>query len=278
MARLPTVAPSSVHLAATPRVVGLNYVTFSGWQVEPIGSTQTWARNGGFFRYVTNAAQGWCSVPLVLPVGSVIKEVEVYGTTTAGSSAFVEIWQTIFAPENAVMLTQTAIPAGPGAYTVTVPANYTVNDTTQYLPFINILDTTIGATHVGGVRIGYVGVPQTPAFVALNPTPRVYNTRDTVGLTKLDVGEERTIALPVPVGVSAAVIQLTVTQTGTGGYVAVFPASAPSWPGNSSINWTAANSDVGNTVVSATSSDGKIKIRGGGTPTHVIIDVPGYLV
>lgn len=269
------------RLVATPKQAGLNYVLYSGFQIEPITSVQKWERFEGAFRFTGTAPgdQGYCQPSIELPLGSVVREIEVYGVSGTGSVATLELWQTsvqTIASADQV-LADIAIPAGAGHFTVTVAVELEWNDQTQTIPFINILDTVARATAIKGIRIGYEAVAQVPAFVPISPIPRPYNTRDTAGLTKLNPGEERTITLPVPAGISAAVVQLTVTETGAGGFVGVFPADAASWPGNSSINWSAVNENVGGTVVTAVSADGKIKIRGGGSPTHVIIDVPGYL-
>jgi hypothetical protein len=115
-------------------------------------------------------------------------------------------------------------------------------------------------------------------FVAL-PTsvnPRVYDSRQGGG-TKLAPGEERTITLPVPAAIGAAVFTLTLTRTeGAGGYVAAFPAGIP-WPGNSSINFFGPNHDIATSVVCAVSADSRITLRGGDNRTDVIVDVAGWI-
>ena len=72
-------------------------------------------------------------------------------------------------------------------------------------------------------------------------------------------------------------VEMTVTETVVGGFVAVFSAGI-AWPGNSSINWAASNQTVANGVITAVDGNGNIKIRGGGNPTHVIIDRIGFMV
>ena len=59
-------------------------------------------------------------------------------------------------------------------------------------------------------------------------------------------------------------------------FVTVF-AGGVAYPGNSSINFTGAD-QVANGVLSATNAAGQITIRGGGSPTHVIIDRIGFMV
>jgi hypothetical protein len=273
----PSAALEVASLGETPVKETLDYFFVSGWEIQPLSSTQKWNRYDNAFRFLSTVAgeQGYALIPMSLPVGAVLKEIELYGVTAAGSASSLQLWTSgglNFG--GASQTTNAAIPVNAGAFTVTMAADVTVSTTGAVRAFLNINDTVAGATRITGARIGYVPLP---AFVALNPIPRPYNTRDTPGLTKLAAGEERTIQLPVPAGISAAVVQLTVTETGPAGFVAVFSAAAPSWPGNSSINWFAANSNVGNTVLTAVSPDGKIKIRGGSSSTHVIIDVPGVI-
>jgi hypothetical protein len=109
------------------------------------------------------------------------------------------------------------------------------------------------------------------------PIPRVYNSRDG-GQPKRGDGEERTVALApgIPAAANAAVINLTVTETVAAGYVAVFPANV-AWPGNSSINWSDPIQNIANTAITGIDPSSQIKIRGGANPTHVIIDVLGWL-
>ena len=92
---------------------------------------------------------------------------------------------------------------------------------------------------------------------------------------KLQNNEERVVATGVPAGALAAVINLTVTETEQGGFVAVFPANS-TWPGNSSINWSTSGQNLANSVISATDATGHIRVRGGVNPTHVVVDVQGH--
>ena len=57
----------------------------------------------------------------------------------------------------------------------------------------------------------------------------------------------------------------------------MFPADIV-WPNNSSINWKSANQDIANGVITALDPAGRIRIRGGNTPTDVVIDRIGWLI
>jgi hypothetical protein len=116
--------------------------------------------------------------------------------------------------------------------------------------------------------------PPPAAFNAVSPITRVLDTRSAGG--KLQPDEERIVDLGVRGSVRAAVINLTVTETEVAGFVAVFPADV-TYPGNSSINWSASDQNIANGVITAVDATGKIKIRGGVNPTHVVIDVQGVL-
>jgi hypothetical protein len=158
---------------------------------------------------------------------------------------------------------------GAAIQTATLAVSELVDGQSTYMALMNVGTT---AQRVHGLVVGYSVPPS--SFVPISPVNRVLDTR---GSTKLGVNEERTIVLGTPASASAAVINLTITNTeGAGGFVAVFRADVP-WPGNSSINWSSAGQDVANGVVTATDVAGAIKIRAGGNRTDVVIDVQGYL-
>jgi len=123
------------------------------------------------------------------------------------------------------------------------------------------------------VTLGYT--PPTQSFIPFSgAVPRVLDTRNTGG--PLQPGEERVVDLGFP-GARGAVLNLTVTNTVGGGFVAVFPANV-AWPNNSSINWSSGNQNIANGVITALDSSGQIKIRGGASPTDVVIDRIGWLI
>ena len=268
----PNAAQTSVATATQP---GLRYLTLSGCDVRPLDDVLGWSADSGTFRFRTTG-NAYASLPCDLPVGSVLREIEVYVTTAPLSAMSVLLAAKRFSDGVLQNINAGVATSGAALSAVTVAAEFevTAEAAPVVLLYLGDIDAGAGATQIHGARIAY---EPAPSFVPFTPVPRPYNTRDTAGLTKLDVGEERTITLPVPPSASAAVLQLTVTETGPGGFVAVYPAGT-GWPGNSSINWSGASSNVGNTVITAVSPNGQITIRGGGSPTHVIVDVPGYLL
>jgi hypothetical protein len=76
------------------------------------------------------------------------------------------------------------------------------------------------------------------------------------------------------VGVSAAVLNVTVTDTTASSFLSVFP-EGQSNPGTSSENW-AAGATVANRVVAPLSSSGQISVYNAFGQADVIVDVSGY--
>jgi hypothetical protein len=151
----------------------------------------------------------------------------------------------------------------------------------------NLWFSVPGAAITDPVRwIKLAGSATAGSFVALASPVRVYDSREgTVG--KLKGGEERivdlttgkkgTTSIPgIPAGTSAAAFNLTVDATTASGFVSVY-ADGATFNDTSNANWADAGMVAANYVVSAVSSAGKVKVRGGGAgTTHVIIDVAGY--
>ena len=175
---------------------------------------------------------------------------------------------TSWSPRDAVRVT--TLPVGADTQTTTLTFDEPIDGTATYLgDFVpGRADQVICA-----LLVGYEPPPP-GAFVAVSPITRVLDTRTTGG--KLQPDEERIVDLGVQGPVNAAIINLTVTETEGAGFVAVFPADV-AYPGNSSINWSASDQNVANGVITSVDSTGKVTIRGGVNPTHVVIDVQGVL-
>ena len=257
---------------AVALTAGLSYVVIDPTAFGPFTTAsggQILSSNGAGVA----AASGALVAPIVLPVGVTLKEVTL-GYVSVSGTATLSFFRKPLMGSYTQVGSDTLLPAGPGFQTITITVNEPVDGQSTFMAAV-VMGTT--SQRVGGLIAGYAipSVPTPPAFVPINPVNRVLDTRN--GSTKLGPGEERVVVLGVPGSASAAVINLTITQTeGAGGFVAVFRADQP-WPGNSSINWVAANQDVANTVVTATDAGGSIRIHGATASTHVVIDVQGYL-
>ena len=82
----------------------------------------------------------------------------------------------------------------------------------------------------------------------------------------------------VEVGATAALINLTITQTVGGGFLAVVAAGA-TWAGNSTTNWSASNQTVALTTIVGVDAQRRIDVRargGTGASSQFIVDVIGY--
>jgi hypothetical protein len=80
--------------------------------------------------------------------------------------------------------------------------------------------------------------------------------------------------VPVPTTASAAVLNVTVTNTMSSGFVTVFPAGI-TWPTVSNLNFVAGQS-VANLVTVPLSATGAVSIYSSGTSADVVVDVEGY--
>ena len=84
--------------------------------------------------------------------------------------------------------------------------------------------------------------------------------------------------IAVPPGATAAIVTLTVTETvGPGGFVKLYSAALTDPPATSSINWAGTNQNLAVSTQVAVDGTGSVKLTGGASSTHVVIDVIGYL-
>lgn len=260
--------------ALNPAVAGLTYIGFDGLDFFP---------NAPEDRYVDNLSgigkvngSGYLNAGLALPVGSVIRQINVayQGTPIVD----IGIRDLTGNAANVGAPLGIGLAAGGGQKTQTIeldgstdlrqPITIEANKTYTLRFFVGTGSTIYGAT------IGYT--PATQTFLPFSgEVPRILDTRTTGG--KLQPGEERTVALGLP-GVRSAVLNLAITETeGVGGFVSVYPANI-GWPGNVNINWSAPNQNISNGVISAVDANAAIKIRAGAAATHVVIDRIGWFV
>jgi hypothetical protein len=122
----------------------------------------------------------------------------------------------------------------------------------------------------------------------LLPVPlRAYDSR--LGDGKLQAGQTRTIGLStgkdaagnnviaVPTGATAAVVNLTITDTEGAGFVKMYSA-AISEPATSSINWSESDQNLAVSTPVAIDGQARIKLTGGVNATNVVVDVIGYII
>lgn len=115
---------------------------------------------------------------------------------------------------------------------------------------------------------------QIPAgYVATNPG-RIYDSRGPSGTgPRLAAGQQITVNSGQP-GASAVGVNITLTDTTAGGFVAAWP-SGP-WPGTSVINSSTAGESVANFLLVPVAADGTFRILTQNA-THIIVDIMGYM-
>jgi hypothetical protein len=124
---------------------------------------------------------------------------------------------------------------------------------------------------------GYFG--ETGArFAPLTPT-RILDTRIAGGPVApgTSISQQVTGTGGVPAfGVSAVVLNITVTEPASGGWLAAWPAGQ-ALPVASNLNYVAGQT-VPNLVVVKVGAGGKVNLYSSGGPVHVIADVAGYFL
>ena len=136
-----------------------------------------------------------------------------------------------------------------------------------------------GWSHVVADVVGWFGA-EVSTYNSLAPG-RVLDTRNGTGGFSAPVGGGGTVTVSVTgragvpaTGVSAVVLNLTVTEPSVGGFLSVFPSGAAR-PLTSSLNFVAGQT-VANLVMATVGSDGKVSIYNHAGSAHVVADVVGW--
>jgi subtilisin family serine protease len=128
------------------------------------------------------------------------------------------------------------------------------------------------------------GVPATDLFNALPAPVRAFDSRAGQGYaevtnrtTRIASGTQVVLDLDrpggIPVGATAAIVNLTAAQGTTAGHLTAFPADAAG-PATSSLNF-AAGQTIANLAVVPLDANGQMRLRSVGT-THAVVDVIGW--
>lgn len=139
----------------------------------------------------------------------------------------------------------------------------------------------VGSGATGGAAAWRrLSAPSAVGSLTLNASPiRAYDSRVTGG--RIAAGQERDVPLKtgggVPEGANAALLNVTVTDTSTAGFLKVFKPGA-AVPSASNINWDHTGSNVANNATVVLDTEERCRIRCGGTSasTHFIVDVLGW--
>ena len=132
------------------------------------------------------------------------------------------------------------------------------------------------------------GTPPTPpplatpkaSFIGLTPERRL-DTRSGLGVAKAPLGSGSSVELKIaglgevpPSGVTAVVMNVTVTEPAGSGFITVWP-TGEARPEASHLNYTSGQT-VPNLVLSKLGSDGRVSLYAHAGPVHLIADVVGY--
>ena len=227
------------------------------------------------------------------------------GAIPAGSSRSLQVAGRGGVPAGGVgtvVLNLTAVKPSRGGYLTVYPAG-SARPTTSNLNYpagrpavANLVHVAVGsggavAIYAGGADVHVVadvygwtsntGADVAPGEGLLQPVApyRVLDTRSTVALGP---GESRTVqvggtggAAGVPAsGVSAAIVNLTVTRPTASSYLTVYPGGQP-LPSTSSLNFLAGETRANRAIVPV-GPDGTITIYNRAGTSHVVVDVNGW--
>lgn len=134
---------------------------------------------------------------------------------------------------------------------------------------------------VSGYYLGADAPSGQGAFGALPPR-RLLDTRDGTGAPKVAVAAKASVAFTVtgngvPLGVSAVVLNVTVTEPVLSGFITAYPHGGPI-PTASNLNFLS-KQIVPNLVVVPVGGDGRVSLFNGSTgAVHLLADISGYFL
>ena len=214
----------------------------------------------------------------VVPAGStaVVLNVTVTDTTTGG-------FATVFPADVGTVPTASNVNWAPNN---TIPNLVTVRLGTgdaSTLGKIKIFNA-VGSTNIIADVVGYYGASGA-GFHALSPT-RVLDSRTSTGnlsgtwgagvTRSLDVTNTYGSGVPAS-GAQAVIMNVTVTDTSSAGFLTLFPASVATVPNASNLNWAAHDTIPNLTITKVpTSGSDNVKIYNQAGTTNVIADIVGW--
>ncbi len=194
--------------------------------------------------------------------------------TEPGASGFLTVFPTGETPPLASNLNFTAGQTIPNLVTVKMGAN----------GHVSIKNGSSGGVQVVADVAGFYldGEATAPgSFVPLSPA-RLLDTRTGTGAPVGKLGASGVLELQVTghggvpgSGASAVVLNVTVTEPGSAGYITVFPTGGLA-PLASNLNFTTGQT-IPNLVIVKLGTDGKVSLKNGGfAGAHLVADVAGY--
>ncbi|MGW4160575.1 hypothetical protein [Streptomyces sp. NPDC004788] len=159
--------------------------------------------------------------------------------------------------------------------------NFTAGQTIPNLVVVPVRDGKVTFyNHNGSVDLladvaGYFTTSGTGSLHKPVTPKRIMDTRSGLGVPKAKVGPGQTIALPVPSGVSAVVMNVTAINATSGGFLTVYP-DGTSRPTASNLNFTAGQTIADLVVVPVV--NGKVSFYNRSGYVDLTADVTGYYV
>ena len=268
--------------ALTP---GLSYQT-----IDPTAFNPLLTSTGRAVSQLTGVAvitgTGGLAAPLPLPVGSVLKEVQLsFAVTSAGPVA--GVWKRPLAGQWAILNDPPAgrlLPIGAAMQTTTITLDDPVDGSSTYMLLVNLLTACNGP--LGGALVGYQP-PTTGGTLRLLAVPvRVYDSRPgnppLIG-TKAPLANAATRVVDakanssgVPAGAAAVLANITVVNTSANGFLSAFKTGV-AVPTASTLNWFLPGTVAPNTTIVACDANAQISCYvPAGASADFFVDVLGY--
>lgn len=137
------------------------------------------------------------------------------------------------------------------------------------------LYSAVGTTHLIADVVGYYSAVDGPAgsrFHALTPD-RLVDTRLGRGAPAGPIGAGAELAVSLPSGATAAVLNVTVDAPTADGFVAVYPGGVAR-PSTSNVNFTAGQT-AANLVTVRAGADGTVRVYNSHGSSQIIVDIVG---
>jgi hypothetical protein len=273
---IPTAAPGDYH-----------YVTVNGLPFKPTDPADSYVvsgTSGSACIYNSSGAATGFSFPLRLPDGATVKYLRMFYDRTGSVTSTAYISRYGMGSYSASLVALNATHTAGGFNHVVSAEQSIVIDS-----YFNYYDLTWvgqpGSTNkFCGMRVTYE-LPSQGTYTPITPC-RVLDTRGIsppnppYGAPSLTGGAARNFQITgsctVPSGAVAVSGNVSVTNTGGAGYVAIWK-QGEAWPGNATVNYSAAAQTVGNSALIPLSATGQIAAQAFNTgTTDLIIDVTGW--
>ncbi len=241
---------------------------------NPPASLQ-FGNSGGF------TSPGNVIAPLDLPVGARLIRVDVFTRTATSLAVDVRLNVSLVGSTNTLVAPVTVaatIGTGQASYLPATPRTVALGERF----YVEAACESLNRVFLGAIYQYFDANPQ----LNLLPTPiRVYDSRAGANPATVVKGAlannatrviDCTLGGAVPPGAAAAMITLTLTGTGAGGYMALWRNGLAD-PGTSSINWDHTGTSVAVTTVVALDEAARLTAKAGpNASTNFIIDVIGF--